>query len=852
MDIFVKEYIHIMMRSFQVFTLIFVLALTSETLSQTDTTVHQDQQKMVLPAFTLSGDDLDGLEQSQNISGLLQSSRDIFVTTAGYNFGSLRYWIRGYGSEYTTVMINGTEVNDPGSGRAYWASWGGLNDAFRNQEIKTGITASNLAFGGIGGVTNMEARASSFRKQFKVTASRGNRSYNNRLMFIASTGLMDNGWAVTLSGSHRWAQEGYVEGTFYDAWSYFLSVEKKINKHHSLGLIAFGAPNKRGRSGVSTQEAYDLAGTNYYNPYWGYQDGEKRNARVSSYHQPMFMFTHYWDLSDKTSINSTGSYNFGKGSSTALNWVETGDPRPDYYRNLPSYYSDDEDSEEYDYRLYQWVNNQEFRQLKWDHFYFANSKFLFPVNNADGIEGNNVSILRSKYIVEDWRNDKSQFGFNTHINNKLNENITLSGGLNFTWYKGYHYKLIDDLLGGEYWLDIDKYADQEPFENTAQSQSDLRHPNRLVKEGDRFGYDYNSNIDKYLGFAQAEFSYNKFDFYIGGELSHTTFWRTGNMQNGLFPDDSYGNSEKQQFTNYGFKGGVVYKISGKNYLSVNAAYLTKAPFFRTAYISPRTRNQVISNLKSEKILSGDINYIHRSEDIKARTTLYYTRFDDQTWARSFYHDDLNSFVNYQMTGVDKLHMGLEVGIEANVSSVISLSGILGLGRNIYDSRPVVTISQDNDAEILAENRTVYLKNYYSGRGPQTIGSMGIKYNSPDYWFASFNINYFDNIYLSINPDRRTEEALSGYYEGDLRIEEVLDQQKLTNGITLDFFGGKSWKVNDVYIGVVLSVNNILNNKNIRSGGFEQYRFDSQDIHKFPPKYFYLYGRTYFINLSVSI
>lgn len=317
--------------------LISVQLFSANLIGQTDTLKH-GHEDITLPTINLSINELEGLEESQNISSLLQSSRDVFVSAAGYTFGPARYRMRGYDSENTTVMINGVSVNDMESGRAYWASWGGLNDALRNQDINIGINASELTFGGIGGNTNITTRASTYGKGVKMTYSRANRSYSNRLMFIASTGLMKNGWAFTLSGSRRWAQEGYVEGTFYNAFSYFVSIEKKFNDKHSLGLIGYGSPNKRGRAGVSVQEAYSLAGSNYYNAYWGYQNGEKRNARIGNYHQPMIMLSHYWTMDDKTKLTSTLYYNFGRGGSTALSWVEADDPRPDYYKNLPSYY----------------------------------------------------------------------------------------------------------------------------------------------------------------------------------------------------------------------------------------------------------------------------------------------------------------------------------------------------------------------------------------------------------------------------------------------------------------------------------------------------------------------------------
>jgi TonB-dependent receptor-like protein len=830
-----------------------VLLLSVAAKAQEDTTGLK-KNEIPLPTFNLDVDDLGGLDESQNISPLLQSSRDIFVSRAGYTFGPARFRIRGYDSQYTSIMINGVEVNDPESGRAYWGSWGGLNDALRDQDIKTGVASSRLGFGGIGGITNIVTRASNYRKQFKVSMSAANRSYRNRLMFIASSGMQKNGWAYTVSGSRRWATEGYVDGTFYDAYSYFVSLEKKINDKHSLGLVAYGSPNKRGKSSGTTQEAYDLAGSNYYNPYWGYQDGKVRNARVSNYHQPMIMLSHYWTPDSKTTINTTAYLNFGRGGSTALGWADAGDPRPDYYKNMPSYFYGNNDFEGYENAINQWENNEQHRQIDWDYLYFANSKFLSTYHNVDGIDGNTVSGNQSKFIVEEWRNDMQIMGINSVLNRQIKDNANLSFGINVVKDKTAHYKTIVDLLGGDFWVDINKYADRESSYITDASQSDLRNPNRLVGVGDVFGYDYDANIDRYRAFGQIEVTNKMLDYYVGAELSSTTMWRTGNMQNGQFPDNSYGDSEKQSFFDYGAKAGATFKINGRNFITANTAYLTKAPTFRSAYISPRTRDNVIDGLDSEKIMSGDMSYIMRTPKIKTRLTFYYTEMKDQIWARSFYMETAEepAFVNYILTGIDKLYTGLEFGVDVQLTPTVSLNGVFGSGEYIFNSRPNITIAEDESTELIADNEVSYMKDYYVGGSPQTVGSVGAKYSSPKYWFVSVNANYFDDIYLSPNPSRRTEQALSNFMEGDIRVDQILDQEKLPEAFTLDIFGGKSWRIDEYFVSLTISVNNVFDKTDFQMGGYEQYRLDPDNINKFPPKYFYLYGRTYFISLSVRM
>lgn len=621
-------------------------------------------------------------------------------------------------------------------------------------------------------------------------------------------------------------------------------------------MLNFFSIDKRGRNGVSVQEAYDLSGTNYYNPYWGYQNGEKRNSRVGNYHQPMFMLSHYWDIDNKTSLTSTLYYTFGRGGSTALDWYDAADPRPDYYRNLPSWdgdFTNNGDVDAFNYtpeeKAQRWTEDESFRQLDFDYFYFINRKNLYTIYNVDGVEGQNHTGMLSNYIIEDRRNDKSQIGANFNFKKELNDHIALSSSLNLSWYKGFKYKVVQDLMGGDFYLNVDKYAERD-FVDDLPAQNDLNNPNQVIEVGDKFGYDYTANINKYNFFIQSNFSYSKVDFFVAGTLSYDEFWRTGHMRNGKFPDNSYGDSEKHNFTNYGLKAGATYKITGRHLIDVNAMYLTRAPFFRTAYVSDRTRNQVVDNLTNEKIMSVDLSYIYRSPYLKARVTGYYTKFIDQIYSRSFYHEVLRSFVNYQMVGVDKVHYGAEVGLDGKITQNFSLIGVLAIGEYYYDSRPTATISVDNNAQVIS-NRTIYLKNYKVGGFPQTAASAGVKYFSSDYIYGGININYYDNIYIDINPDRRSAEAVSNYdpeYPEDR--EKILDQEQFDPAFTLDAYIGKSFRIDYKYfISVNFSVNNILNNQDFAFGGFEQYRYDPFDMDKFPPKYFYLYGRQYYLNIN---
>lgn len=838
------------MRIAVVFIILLALVV-SPSLAQTDSIgtildTSQAEQQGERALFTTTADDLDSDILSQDVSGLLQASRDVFTSTAGFNLGAARYRMRGYGFENTTVMINGVPVNNMERGAAYWSNWGGLNDVTRYPTQSTGLAASPYGFSGIGGYSNVSTRASDLRPGKTISYALANRTYNHRLMLTANSGMKENGWAYSLSGSRRWAEEGYVEGTFFDAWSYYASVEKRINSRHSVSVTGFGTPIVQGRNGITVKEAYDLAGNNFYNPNWGYQEGKKRNARVSNTHQPILVASHYFKIDDKSNLNTSMLYMFGRSGFSRLNWFDARDPRPDYYRYLPSNYDDNPIIANQLTNL--WQTDENVRQIDWDRLYFANRKNLYTVEDVNGVVGNNFTGNRSKYIVEESRTDVVQKSLSSVYDRSITDKLRIHTGLQATLHKSKNFKVLEDLLGGEFWLDVDQFAERD-FADPEVAKNDLDNPNQLIGEGDIFGWNYDINVNKFELYGQAEYKLPKIETYLSAAVSNTTFWRTGHVRNGKFPNNSAGESAKQNFLNYGVKAGVVYKVTGRHFITTNGAYLTRAPFTYNAYLSPRTRDNIVQNLQSEEILSWDINYIVRYPKLRTRLTYYYSEENNVTWSRSFFMETFNNLGNYILTGLDYQYYGGEFGLSTDIAKVLELTTAIGHGRFLINSRPSTSFVLDNSNETLVEDRTSYMQNYRMGTMPQSAGSVGLRYNSPKYWSVGVNFNYFTDIYLDANPDRRTEAALEKYMTSDPQWSKIIDQTKLDDGYTFNLFAMKSWKIKDYYIRANFSVNNILNNTEFITGGFEQLRYDSNDIDRFPPRFSYMFGRNYFVGVS---
>ncbi|MFM2138816.1 MAG: hypothetical protein RJA57_1123 [Bacteroidota bacterium] len=831
----------------------------TDTLPARDTTIEEAQEAVLdnIPVISLDENDLsDG--SAQNVSSVLTAGRDPFFSAAAFNWSPLRFRIRGYDADFFGTYMNGVPMENLDNGFTPFGLWGGLNDVLRNRDISVGLRYNTFAFGDIGSNTQIDARASKQRKQTSLSYAYSNRTYDHRTMLTHSTGLNTKGWAFTVSGSRRYAGQGYIEGTWYDGWSYFVAIDKKLGEKHLLSLVGFGAPTENGRQGPSVQEMLNLAGTNFYNPFWGYQNGKVRNASISRTHQPYGILTHDFRISNKTNLTTAIAYSTGERSTTALDWYNSADPRPDYYRYLPSYYlsTDPGQAAQMADAMRQDVN---LRQINWDKLFLANQISNETVFNADGIPGNNVTGRRSRYILEERVIDAQRINANTVLNTRVGDHIGLTFGASYQNLRNNYFKRVNDLLGGEFYVDLNQFAERDFPLNPNANQNDLNRPNRILKAGDRFGYDYDMHISKIAAWGQGVFKFSKVDFFLAGEFSQTEFWREGKVRSGLFPNNSFGKSTVNRFTNFAVKGGITYKLDGRNYFYLNGSYLTRAPFFENIYIAPRTRDFQQENPLSTTITTVEGGYILNGPNLKVRLSGYYTTMEDDYNVMTFYHDDYRNFVNYALSNIDRLHFGGELGFEAKVAPGLSINGAAATGRYYFNSRQNAIITLDNSASELGRE-TIFNQNYRIPSSPQEAYSLGINYRSPKFWYVSLTGNSFDQTWLDYNPIRRTQAAVEGLEPGSDLWKSILGQTRWQPQYTLDFFGGYSWKLprsmeingKSTFLVLNLGVNNILNNQDIITGGFEQLRFDfeNRDVNKFPPRVFYGFGINFFASATL--
>jgi hypothetical protein len=849
-----------------------------------------------LSLITITDNDLgDDNSGSENTAGLLQASRDTYQQAAAFNWGMARFRIRGLDNEYGTTMVNGLIMNKLYDGRPQWSNWGGLNDATRNQEFTMGSAPSDYTFGNILGTQEINTRASIYRPGGRISFSGANTSYDWRMMATYASGMMADGWAYTISASRRWAQEGYFEGTDYSANSFFASVEKKINDSHSLNFTSIYAQNSRGKNSPNTQEVIDLMGEDY-NSYWGWQNGKKRNSRDKDVEEPIFMLSHYWNMGETTSLNTNVAYQFGSIGNSRIDFQGVRNPDPTYYGNLPSYYlslygePNPEDllpgglGGEF---LGNTAANIALAQSNLNSF-LANPQVnwnnMYQVNTIPVVDENNNEIGRapgqSRYVLYEDRTDDKTFTANTILRSQLADNIVLNAGATFRNLRSHNFQNLLDLLGGAYYMDID------PFFDGSQSQADLNNPNRQVGVGDTFGYNYYLHANTIDAFAQLKFTYTRFDFYGAINFSRSQYQREGLYRNGIYPENSFGDSEKVAFDNPGAKAGFTYKIDGRNSIVANGIYMTKAPTLRNTFPNARVNNNIVEGLDSESIMGGDLSYVVRAPRLKARLTGFYNMIQDATETSFFFAEGAvggdgednssNAFVAETVTDIDKKMMGGELGLEYQLTSTIKFIASASYGQYTYNNNPTVFLNNDNSVDpdgtpsftVVQNYGQASLKNYKLPGMPQQAYSVGLEYRDPHYWWVGANANYLANNYIDVSALLRTSNFLLNNDGGEglpypeiteERTRQLLKQEQFDELYLVNVQGGWSYKIGQNIVGIFASVNNLFDVR-YKTGGYEQarnagYRNLNQDVSsgnpKFGSRYFYGYGRTFFVNLYLN-
>ena len=793
---------------------------------------------------------------SESSSSFYVANSDPFLYTAATVFGPYRFRPRGY--DNTDVHVNGIQLRNLETGYASFGQIGGLNPALRDRTITYGLRPADFSFGSVKGSTNIDATAGNQRKGTQLSYSAGNGAIRNSLKLMHSSGIDQKGWGYSFCVSRSWSQEGYVPGTYFDGVSLYAGATKQTKKGE-FDLTAFAVRNERGRSTSEIDEVFKLTDDHFYNGAWGYQMGKVRTAKADIGFQPLIIGNYIHKPNDRTLWNTALGYQFGKYTRTDWEFYNGTNPNPTFYKKLPYYFiegNEDQTIDAYNALTDLYTNNPGRLQVQWDNLYNANYANTETINDVNGIAGNTTTGKRSIYAIRNEVDDMRKIVLNSTISHVPNDRLTLNGGVEVIHQQDEYYKEMNDLLGGDYFLNYNQFAQLSNLDNLAYRQNDLNTPNRAVKVGEKYGYDYILRATNASVWGQSVYKSTHIDFFLAGEGGYNSFNREGLYRNGLFPNNSFGKSKTYNYLTGRVKGGFLAKLNAHHAVFANAGYFSNMPRIEYLYISPRTRDFTVDGAGNNLTKTCEVGYELHLPGLFARITGYVTDVTNNTLVKRFWNDDpdFQSFVNYVMQGVDTRSTGVEFAASYKVSKSFTITGVAAVGQSFYTNRPTVSIYSDNSPEITPVKRRVYIQNYYLGVGPQSIYSLGLKYQAAHALYINANVNYLDRNYVEINPDRRTQLATEMVDSSGTKWNNILAQEKLPSAYTVDLSASRTFDLgkyvpkfrNGCRLTINVGINNLLNNQDIKNVGFEQLRFDFRNYNaaKFPNKYSYAYGRTF--------
>tara|TARA_R110002033_G_scaffold58464_2_gene107983 strand:+ start:123015 stop:125543 length:2529 start_codon:yes stop_codon:yes gene_type:complete len=651
-------------------------------------------RKTPVAVSTIKAADIELKLGSQEFPEVLKSTPGVYATKSGGGFGDGRINLRGFESNNVAVMINGVPVNDMENGRVYWSNWAGLADVTSSMQVQRGLGASKVAVPSIGGTINILSKSTDIEKGGNVSASMGNDGYQ-KYGATLSTGLMENGFAATVSAAKVFGN-GYVDGTEFNGYNYFLNLAKKINDNHTLSLTSFGAPQRHGqRQNMSSIETYRNAESGIrFNPDWGIKSGQVTSIEDNFYHKSQTSLNHYWSINEKSLLSSAlyASWGNGGGGGTA------GDNRSLFNVRIGG----DDQPVDLDY--------------------------IVGVNRENAIQGEG-----SEAYLRASRNKHSWYGLLSTYKNNLTDNIALLAGVDLRTYAGDHWSEVTDLLGGAYALD----------------NADVNNPNRLLQVGDRRDYNDTGKVGWQGFFTQLEYDKDQLSAFVSASASNTSYQRIDYFQ--YLNSDPIRETDKLNFFGFGIKGGANYNLDDNQNVFANIGYFEKAADFDVVFQNFGNVDQN-PDAPNQEIFSAEIGYGYRSGQFAANVNIYRTQWNNKSESVGFTQPDgTNAIAN--VLGVNALHQGIELDFTYKPTDKLSIIGMASLGDWKWANN-VENVQIFDEDQNLVTTVNLFIEDLHVGDAAQTTMALGLNYEVMPKTTLLIDYNYYDNLYANYDPTAR--------------------------------------------------------------------------------------------------
>lgn len=759
---------------------------------------------------------------TQEFPEILKSTPGIYATKDGGGFGDSKINIRGFKSENSAMMVNGVPMNGMENNKVYWSNWSGLSDVTRSIQVQRGLGAAKVASPAVGGSINIITKTTEAKKGGSVSYAMGNDGYN-KILFNLSSGLSKDGWAFSLLGAKTWG-DGYIQGTEFEGYTWFVSIAKRFNDNHQLSLTAFGAPqwhnqrsNQNGLSIKEWQRVKQYMGEDSpykYNSTFGYRHGQSYNSSRNSYHKPQISLNHLWQIDQKSSLSTALYVSIGRGDG----YRGTGDST---YAN--SWYGSTNG-----------LVNTQFRRPDGTFDYDA-----VETMNAESTNG-------SKMVMSKMMNNHLWYGLLSTYTTKFGENFDFYGGIDFRYYKGLHQDILTDLFGGTYF--IDSYNRKNvTAENNPAVGGNSAYINQKLNVGDVLRRDYDGFVMYEGVFAQLEYNQDKLSAFISGGASNTGYWRYDRM---YYSKDKAKSSTKN-YLGGNIKGGANYNLTENHNVFVNAGYINRAPMFDTSFINSQTSHDRNPDAKNEKIMSFELGYGYRSRFFTANLNGYYTRWMDKAlYDSGTTADGLRWAMN--MTGANADHWGVEFDFVAKPLNWLDITGMFSWGDwrwggvasgYLFDSQGQMLQNTRGDVVTDMANAEQYqykidMDNVSVGGSAQTTAALGLGVRPMKGLRLGVDWNFFSRNFADYDINANVATQNEPYVIGS--------PWKIPSYSTFDLSAGYTFDFGKIRATLSGNVNNVLDQEYIADA-----RDGSTHDWESATRVLYGFGRTYSVRLKFN-
>ena len=777
----------------------------------------------------------DENERAYNwVPTLLKSKKSSLSNFSQFN-GYVFNWIPRGQLHNNSTIIDGLNWDSNLSGWNAPFSYAGMFKIFNYKQIDENFEYSNEGYNTNNRTNYLTTNSELIKKGILVNNGISNASNINQAYLQYGSGRFPNNLSVSSFFIFQNTPKGFLPNGFKEVIGVALSVDKEFRNNNFFGFSIWRNNAIQGVQSPSVIEAYALSHLRNYNPNWGWLEGQAFYSNYKKNSVPVISMRYEKKWSENTILKLSLGYAFGIQSSSQLEWTSSADPRPDYYKYLPSFCKDST------------LNRQ---LTKW----FESNPQLLQINFDRIVKINQTSSdKRSFYIINENNADISLIRASAIYSFRLKNNWSTNAGFNFSSDQIHYYNIIENLLGGQFYYNYNGWIMDDRVVNSFQNN--LQNPDQKIKENEKWGPDFRLKTFLSMGWFQLKNTSPRWEFSSGINYGNDIFQRFGYNQNGLFANSSLGASSKFSFPFFGFKTQLLYKYSGRIYFRSIFFNQQEAPNSSTVFLDP-SLNTFLSPFILPKIKQGiDLSIYFRGVESKVMLSAYFEKVENEYEKKFFYHDKFNSFVYGVVGQKESIYQGFESSLETLLFNSLNLEMSFNYGQYYISNNPFYEILLANDL-YKVESGLLRLKYLPASSSPELTGAISIKFQPTN----SINISLI-GVYAAkraMNYDlfRRSAFVLDSINNKNLytSIHDVnyLPNQFLVNTIFSKFFSIKYGK-QKLSTQCSFSIKNILSTL-IPILVFEQTRFDYNKLNpdKYPPKYLYNQGATYTFGLQIQL